>query len=123
MQPVENLITNDKENDILHNIDGDMFFKVMEEFSVDITHFYLDKRNLNAIEVNKLNKALLSCKQIYNIPIIDCLSILERDYFAVSKIMLLLSDGVKKTLRRELKDYSRSLKIPHNSLSTFFATK
>jgi hypothetical protein len=117
------LVAHEKETDILGRIDSEVFFTVLETHKVDLTHFYLDKRNLNPQEVMKLNKALLDCNNEHGLKILDCLAVLERDYFTVAKIMDLLSDKVRKTLRRELKAYAPHMKMPYNTLSTFFSTK
>jgi len=117
------LVVHDKEDDILGHIDSEIFFTVLETYKVDLSHFYLDKRNINPDEIMKLNKALLECKGEHGLKMLDCLATLERDYFTVSKIMDLMSDKVRKTLRRELKEYAPHMKMSHNTLSSFFSTK
>lgn len=113
---------NEKEVDIINKIDSEVFFAILNEQQVDLSYFYLDSRNLNPIEVMKFNKSLLVCKK-RGLSILDCLAVLEKNYFTVSKIMDLINDKIRKILRREIKERIPYLKMPHNTLSSFFATK
>jgi len=117
------LMAHEKETDVLDKIDGEKFLITLKKYNVDLTHFYLNKRNIDPIEMIKLNKAIIACKKEYGLRIIDCIVVLEKDYFPATKIVDLLSEKVRKLLRQELKEYVPHLKVTQNTLSSFFSTK
>lgn len=107
------------ENEIIDNINAQIFFKEMTILNLNRESLFTDIGNINRSDIELLNSVITKCKEELKLTITECILVLDEYILDAKKAVTLLNDKNYKELRRELvKKYN--IKNVNNTLSKFF---
>lgn len=109
------------EHDFCDQIDEEDFFTILNSFKIDLTDFMKNKNQMNIENIKNFNKFILKCKLKLGINICESLIFIEKKYISFSKLINLLNDENKETLKKEMAEKYK-IKICKTSLKNFILT-
>lgn len=96
-------------------IDKHRFFKMAEDFNLSLEALFKNRSSITEDNLNKFNKTIIRCKQVFGIDVFKSVIFLEEKYIPFKKIIELLNKENRQTLVNEMAE-RYNIKLKKNAL-------